>query len=228
MKAQTLRSVVIWGILGVVVSAASARPRQELCVWPVVVRDGVSRLLGSFRGIVAEVEQLSCLSVENLDVELRVTQRTAAHIDAVRAVHILDGEGEHHQQSIHLILWVEPVFDLGCFVADAVARAAPDADGRVLVAAWSSVPANGQIILMYVGVSHSITTAGVCRVACDDGVGGCVSGTLYADGCRVVVRTTVLTLRIRVLCIAQRVEIQRSHRGCPRLISISLSYANDC
>ena len=195
-------TVRVGGVLRVAAGTAAARPCQELGVGPVVVRHWIGCLLGGFGGIVADVQQLIGLAVVNLDIELRITKRTAARFNTMRAVHILDGEGEHHQQCAQRVLGIEPVLDLRCLVTGAVARSATDTDGRVLMAARGAAPVNGQVFFVDVTAAHLVASARVVDVLGDDRVGGRIAASLYADGGRVVVRTTVLALCIGVLCVA--------------------------
>ena len=75
-------------------------------------------------------------------------------------------------------------------------------------------------------VINRVTTAWIGRVTGDDSMGGVVAGSLggCADCTRILVRTAVFHLRVGVLRIAQRVEVQRSHVHVrpPRLILITL------
>ena len=138
------------------------------------------------------------------------------------ALHILNGKGEHHQQCTFVFLRIEPVLDLSGLVAVAVAGAAADTDGRVLVRIGVEIPCGRQVILVDVVAAHLVTTARVGSVGGDDGVRCRVAAALDADGCRVVVRRTVLALRVRMLRVTQRVEIQITHGGCPGLVVVTL------
>ena len=71
-------TIVIRWILTVASRATAAWPGQESGIGPVGVGNRIGRVLRVFGGIITDVEQLACLSVINLDVELRVAQGTAA------------------------------------------------------------------------------------------------------------------------------------------------------